>query len=128
MKYYRVKQKRDNATEEVYLDWLQLAQNYLLKAREDAKIEGHKIFTDIHLLFADSEIIGYAPQGSLTEKSYVEKFDFIEYGGKTDTFVTLRPGMFVLFFPGEPHQPLIMDEKPKLIDKVIFKIAMKSEQ
>jgi len=90
----------------------------------EAKIEGHRICADIHMLFADEEILGYTPAGNVREKSYTEKFDFAEYEGVCDTFVTLRPGMFVIFFPGEPHQPLITRGEPRAVDKVIFKVHL----
>lgn len=94
------------------------------KKKEEAKLEGHKVYTDIHILFDGAENIGYVPRSEVTEASYNEKFDFIEYTGEVDTIVTLKPGMFVLFFPEEPHKPLIVVDEPKLVDKIIFKIKM----
>jgi len=92
----------------------------------EAKIEGHRFYADIHILFAGEETLGYTSADLVREISYTEKYDFVEYEGKCDIFVPLRPEMFVLFFPGEPHQPLIQTDMPRLLDKAVMKIDMRS--
>lgn len=86
--------------------------------------EVHREYIDLHYCIEGGEIIAYAPEGALQEKSaYDAEKDyglFMTTENCKKTAVT--PGGFAIFFPEELHAPKVFDGEHKRIRKVVIKI------
>lgn len=92
-----------------------------IKNREAARLETHHQFIDIQLPLSGSEIIGYTPSKdcSPADAPYNAEKDITFFEGESQTYITLHPGMFAIFFPEDGHAPGIT---PKEIKKVVVKV------
>jgi biofilm protein TabA len=77
--------------------------------RSEARLEAHRKHIDIQYLIAGIEEMGWRshsrcqqPQGEYDAEKDIEFF-----GDTPDSYVTVRPGEFVIFFPDDAHAPLI---------------------
>ena len=91
------------------------------QTREQAPIEAHQEYIDIQVPISCDEEMGYIANGFMPEPStpYSSERDVSFYPGLCDTYINVRKGMFVVFFPGEGHAPAITN---KGILKLIVKI------
>lgn len=91
------------------------------RTKESAFIETHIEMVDIQIPISCAETYGYSPLCDLPEFEYDAELDMTKYGDtKPQTYVTIIPGQFVIFFPQDGHAPCIIDEPE--IKKVIFKV------
>lgn len=91
------------------------------RTKESAFIETHIEMVDIQIPISCAETYGYSPLCDLPEFEYDAELDMTKYGDtKPQTYVTIKPGQFVIFFPQDGHAPCIIDELE--IKKVIFKV------
>ena len=91
------------------------------RTKESAFIETHIEMVDIQIPISCAETYGYSPLCDLPEFEYDAEMDMTKYGDtKPQTYVTIKPGQFVIFFPQDGHAPCIIDEPE--IKKVIFKV------
>ena len=91
------------------------------RTKESAFIETHIEMVDIQIPISCAETYGYSPLCDLPEFEYDAELDMTKYGDtKPQTYVTIKPGQFVIFFPQDGHAPCIIDEQE--IKKVIFKV------
>ena len=91
------------------------------RTKESAFIETHIEMVDIQIPISCAETYGYSPPCDLPEFEYDAEMDMTKYGDtKPQTYVTIKPGQFVIFFPQDGHAPCIIDEQE--IKKVIFKV------
>lgn len=97
---------------------LQVAQQ---RTKETAFIESHVKMIDIQIPLSCNETYGYTPLEELPDAAYDAVKDMSIYEGvNPKEYVTLAPGMFVIFFPQDGHAPCIIDEPE--IKKAIFKV------
>ena len=95
------------------------------KTKEVAVLETHVEMIDIQIPITCAETFGYTPLCDLPAFEYNAEKDITKYGDtKPQTFVTVNPGQFAIFFPQDGHMPCIIDEPE--IKKAIFKV--KSEK
>jgi YhcH/YjgK/YiaL family protein len=91
------------------------------RTKETAFLETHIEMTDIQLPLSAAETFGYSPLCDLPVMAYDADNDITKYGDtKPQTYVTVKPGQFVIFFPQDGHMPCIT-EVPE-IKKAIFKV------
>ena len=91
------------------------------RTKESAFIETHIEMVDIQIPISCAETYGYSPLCDLPEFEYDAELDMTKYGDtKPQTYVTIKPGQFVIFFPQDGHAPCIINEPE--IKKVIFKV------
>ena len=91
------------------------------KTVEEAVLETHKVMADIQIPISGDETFGYTPLSDLPEVEFDEKKDIAKYPGiASQSYVTCRPGMFVIFFPQDGHAPCISDHSE--LKKAIFKV------
>ena len=94
------------------------------RTKESAFIETHIEMVDIQIPISCAETYGYSPLCDLPEFEYDAEMDMTKYGDtKPQTYVTIKPGQFVIFFPQDGHAPCIIDEQE--IKNVIFKVKAK---
>ena len=97
---------------------LQMAKG---RSQEAAVIETHIEMIDIQIPLSAEESFGYTPLQDLPHFEYNAEKDITKYGDtKAQTYVTVKPGQFVIFFPQDGHAPCITPQTE--IKKAIFKI------
>ena len=89
------------------------------KTKEEAKLETHDEYVDIQLPLSDVEVMGYTQRADLPEAEYDAAIDMALYDGLAADYITVKPGMFTLFFPGDGHAPGIT---PVGLKKIIIKV------
>lgn len=89
------------------------------KSKEEAKLETHKRMIDIQIPLTAVETMGYAPLCDLPETTYNETDDISFYPTEPQQYLTVKPGMFVVFFPQDGHAPAI---SPTPFRKIIVKV------
>lgn len=94
-----------------------------LKLPQDALLEVHDKYIDIQVLIrGEEESFGWSGRGACTKpkgEMSVEN-DVLFFEDKPDTYYTMRPGEFSIFFPGDAHAPMIgSGEIKKCIVKVL---------
>jgi len=91
------------------------------KTVDEAVLEYHHEMVDIQIPFSGCETYGYVPVADLPPVEFDEAKDVALLPGvPSQSYVTCKPGMFVMFFPQDGHAPFISDEP--LLRKAIFKI------
>lgn len=92
------------------------------KTKDDAKIETHNNFIDIQIPLTSTELMGYMPRTDLAEAEYNAEKDVTFYPGHATDYLTIKPGMFAIFFPEDAHAPGVTEVELK---KVIVKVRVK---
>lgn len=92
------------------------------KTKDDAKIETHNNFIDIQIPLTGTELMGYMPRTDLAEAEYNAEKDVTFYPGHATDYLTVKPGMFAIFFPEDAHAPGVTEVELK---KVIVKVRVK---
>ena len=91
------------------------------RTKETAFLETHVEMIDIQIPISADETFGYTPLCDLPSFEYNAEKDITKYGDtKAQTYVTVKPGQFAIFFPQDGHAPCITSESE--IKKAIFKI------
>ena len=103
-------------------------QEYSPKTFNSDKLEYHRDYIDIQLLFSGAEDLYYAPLDGLdTVMPYTPEKDCGLSripAPEAGTKISLKPGNFVLLFPEEGHLPGVGDPAGHVI-KAVVKIAVK---
>lgn len=101
-----------------------IVSDYNSKPDSESKPEVHRIYADVQFVVAGSELFGYAAFGNQhIFKEYDNEKD-IEFFDAELSFIKLNPGMFAVVFPGELHQPGVMDGYPAMVRKVVVKVKI----
>lgn len=95
------------------------------KEKENAAIETHKKYIDIHMPLLGVEKIGWKPGSELQEESvpYNEEQDIAFYVDRPTAYTKIYPGQFIIYFPEDGHAPGI---GKGAIRKVVVKILAES--
>lgn len=87
--------------------------------------EYHKDYFDIQLLMKGEELIGYSStRASEISGGYNKEDDAGLCHLPADSSVSLKPGGFALFFPGELHAPKLAADRPVQVDKLVVKVKV----
>lgn len=89
------------------------------RTREEAKLESHRKMIDIQIPISDAEEMGYSPLCKLSESPYEADKDISFYPEAPESYFSVKPGEFVIFFPQDGHAPAISQ---KGLKKAIFKV------
>lgn len=91
------------------------------KSPSEARLEAHRVYTDVQLPLEVTETIGYKALADCTptDAYYDESDDIVFFEGDAQSYIKVPPGMFVIFFPQDAHAPCIGTIDGK---KAIFKI------
>ena len=95
--------------------------NPTLIPEEKQVLELHRDYIDIQILLEGKERMGWKAIDELQEEvqAYDKEKDCALYADRPTSFVDLVPGQFTIFFPEDPHAPIIGEGKVrKLIAKV----------
>lgn len=88
---------------------------------EETFYEAHKRYLDIHIMRSGEEGVALAhPEGL---ELFEHRDDFYAYRGAAEQKLILRPGDFLVVFPGDAHRIKMATELgPQRVSKVVFKI------
>ena len=88
------------------------------------KAELHMQYVDIQLLLSGEEhiLFGVAGAARSCEEQHVEEDYQLCDAIENEQNVYLKPGMFAVFMPGEPHKPGCIVESAAEIKKVVIKV------
>ncbi len=91
--------------------------------REEARLESHRKFIDIHVPLEGTERIGWKPAADCRapDGPFDPDRDLGFFHDRPGSIVELRPGMFAVFFPADAHAPLIGEGE---ILKAVLKIPV----
>ena len=106
--------------EDIFMNVMQ----FVTQSPVEKKAELHEAYIDIQLLLAGEERIQFGVAGSARqcEEIHVEDdYQLCREIADSQT-ITLQPGMFAVFMPGEPHKPGCNVGEPKEIKKVVVKV------
>lgn len=94
------------------------------QAPELKKAELHAEYIDIQLLLAGEERILFGVAGSARECEEMHSAEDYQLCSRIEgqQSVVLKPGMFVVFMPGEPHKPGCAVEMEGEIKKAVVKV------
>jgi YhcH/YjgK/YiaL family protein len=97
---------------------------YNSKKPEDAKWEAHEKYADIQYVITGEEKMGFgALKNFEVTEAYNPEKDIMFLEGTGD-YVTVKPGMFVVFFPQDAHQPGVAVNGSALVKKVVVKVLL----
>lgn len=93
------------------------------KSREEAFVELHRKYIDIHVPITADETMGYTPINELPCADYDNEGDAAVYpvGMPAREYVNVRKGEFTIFFPQDGHAPAITSVPLK---KAVIKVAV----
>lgn len=99
---------------------------YQTKPFEEGKPEIHHKYLDIQYIVSGAECIGFCPlEGLELDQPYDGQKDIAFYKPAPDmSRLVLRPGMFAIFWPSEPHMPQRAVEQPQTVRKIVVKVRM----
>jgi len=101
-----------------------LVQEPLTRTLEGALFEAHRKYIDVQYIVDGIEQMGYAPINTLQGATpYDESKEAEMLRGAGDT-LTVRPGMFVVFFPEDAHMPCLAVGQPAKVKRVVVKVAV----
>ncbi|AKE60257.1 N-acetylneuraminate anomerase [Citrobacter farmeri] len=106
--------------DDVFMNVMQFATQSLT----EKKAEQHEQYIDIQWLLTGEERIqfGVVDSARQCEERHVEEdYQLCREIADCQT-ITLRPGMFAVFMPGEPHKPGCSVGEPQEIKKVVVKV------
>lgn len=93
------------------------------RTKDTAVLETHIDMVDIQIPVTYAETFGYSPLCDLPAFEYNAEKDITKYGDtKPQTYVTVNPGQFAIFFPQDGHAPCIIEKGE--IKKAIFKVKV----
>lgn len=91
------------------------------KNEKEAVLESHRKMIDLQIPLSGDEIMGYLPLECTADADYDEVKDLAFHTERTSNWITVRKGMFALFFPQDAHAPGVTSTELK---KAVFKIPV----
>lgn len=86
--------------------------------------EAHRKYLDVHFMLDGQEQIDLNFIENLEQKEFVDKDDFLPLEGEPNSHVVLRPGDFLICYPGDGHRTAVAVDGPEKIKKAIFKVRI----
>lgn len=96
---------------------------YTTRPASACRWEAHRHHLDIQCLAGGEERIGVVPAARLERGPFDADADVAWLSGSGD-FLTLRPGQFVILWPGDAHMPGVEAGAPGLVRKVVVKVSL----
>jgi biofilm protein TabA len=104
-----------------------IVNEYSTKPLSECDPESHRDYADIQIMVGGAERFGYAPLvDQVPDTPYDPEKDVAFYALAEEdlSYITLRPGQFIIFFPSDIHQPEVFVHQPGLVKKVVVKVAL----
>jgi len=93
----------------------------------ETRPEVHRRYIDVQFLYRGSEKIGVASEtgNNALAEDLLEQRDLLFYSGmENESTLTMIPGSFAVFFPGDVHRPACAFDLPAPIRKVVVKVRV----
>lgn len=100
---------------------------YSTRLPEEGRFEVHQLYMDVQYVISGVERMQSVPADALLPATAYDPVADIQFftadHGITD--VCVKPGEFVVYFPGEAHRPMCQrGSVPELVKKLVFKIKI----
>ncbi len=104
----------------VYLNCL----DYETAPEAECFYEAHKRYGDIHIMLKGEERVSISHPDTLTEFERTPENDFFAYRGEAESTFVLKPGSFLVVFPGDAHKIKMQVNGPEPVRKAVFKFKL----
>jgi YhcH/YjgK/YiaL family protein len=104
-----------------------IVNEYTTRPVSECDPESHRDYADIQIVITGKERFGYAPLTDQTASTpYNPERDVALYTIAEEdlSYITLPAGQFIIFFPGDIHQPEVFLHQPDPVKKVVLKVAV----
>lgn len=103
-----------------------IVQEYETLNAATEQMESHKKYIDVQYVAGGEEMVGLALlKNQQISKPYSEDEDYMLYSNTPDFFCKLSTGMFMIFYPTDPHMPCLrVDGVPAKVKKVVVKVSV----
>ena len=116
---------RDNQRVELKGDLVYCTRfTYETIPQEKSFFEAHRRYLDIHIMVEGEERVDVNRPEDLTLTEAQEGNDFYAYQGESWHSAVLRPGAFLVVFPGDAHRIKVQVDGPKTVSKAVFKVCI----
>ncbi len=86
--------------------------------------EAHRRYLDIHIMLEGQERVDVSHPAGLALLEEKQGQDFYAYQGETEYTMVLRPGSFLVVFPGDAHRIKLQVDGPRRVSKAVFKVLI----
>lgn len=116
---------RDNQRVELKGDLVYCTRfTYETIPQEESFFEAHRRYLDIHIMVEGEERVDMNRSEDLNLTDAQEGNDFYAYQGESWHSTVLKPGEFLVVFPGDAHRIKVQVDGPKTVSKAVFKVCI----
>ena len=116
---------RDNQRVELKWDLVYCTRfTYETIPQEESFFEAHRRYLDIHIMVEGEERVDMNRPEDLKLTDAQEGNDFYAYQGESWHSTVLKPGEFLVVFPGDAHRIKVQVDGPKTVSKAVFKVCI----
>lgn len=116
---------RDNQRVELKGDLVYCTRfTYETIPQEESFFEAHRRYLDIHIMVEGEERVDVNRPEDLKLTDAQEGNDFYAYQGESWHSTVLKPGEFLVVFPGDAHRIKVQVDGPKSVSKAVFKVCI----
>ena len=116
---------RDNQRVELRGDLVYCTRfTYETIPQEESFFEAHRRYLDIHIMVEGEERVDMNRPEDLNLTDAQEGNDFYAYQGESWHSTVLKPGEFLVVFPGDAHRIKVQVDGPKTVSKAVFKVCI----
>ena len=116
---------RDNQRVELKGDLVYCTRfTYETIPQEESFFEAHRRYLDIHIMVVGEERVDVNRPEDLKLTDAQEGNDFYAYQGESWHSTVLKPGEFLVVFPGDAHRIKVQVDGPKTVSKAVFKVCI----
>ena len=116
---------RDNQRVELKGDLVYCTRfTYETIPQEESFFEAHCRYLDIHIMVEGEERVDMNRPEDLNLTDAQEGNDFYAYQGESWHSTVLKPGEFLVVFPGDAHRIKVQVDGPKTVSKAVFKVCI----
>ena len=93
------------------------------RPREEGRLEVHRKYIDVQYVMSGTDEMGWRPLSTCSQPqdAYNAEDDFQLFDDPATAWVAAGPGSFTIFFPGDPHIPLISTGQ---LHKAVVKVTV----
>lgn len=116
---------RDNQRVELNGDLVYCTRfTYETIPQEESFFEAHRRYLDIHIMVEGEERVDVNRPEDLKLTDAQAGNDFYAYQGESWHSTVLKPGEFLVVFPGDAHRIKVQVDGPKTVSKAVFKVCI----
>jgi len=96
------------------------------REKEEGLLEIHRKYIDIQFVLSGTDNMGWKPKGLCFSPTDIfnQEIDAQFFKDEPDTWITVQPNSFAIFFPDDAHMAMFSTEK---IHKIIIKVAVENK-